>query len=667
MGNIRSVFLTCIAVVTLSLSCFAGFLPNTVNCTLGVTPQSGNPPLPVTASGSCSEFDANGAPVPLTITIDFGDGTAPVTGATAQHTYTRGGATYTVIITGTDAQQRTGNATQPVTVNNVPPVCTLNVTPTSGSAPLTVTANGNCTDPDDNLSITQIDWGDGQVDGDTDRGTHTFTSPGVYTVILTGFDRFEAQGSASVPVTVANAPALFLGAGSGKVIGIQSDGSISQTLDTTLGGTITGMLFDFNGNLFVTNFTAGNVSVFPNSDSSAAVRTSQVFSSSSVTFGSGYDCQPESIAEDGNGNVFVGLAGCKKNVLKFDPSGKQLASYAVTIEDQGADWIDLAADDCTLFYTSEGNKVMRYNVCGNRQLPDFAGGFHKALAIKLLPDGGVIVADNVDIHRTDITGKIIKTYDTDGNDCWVALTLDPSGTSFYATNSCNSQVVQFDLDSGNVLQTIKVNSATNSLFGIVSAGFTNNFLFVGASPQSNTTNNSSATYSISVGFGCSAGQCSSVRPLQTTTAPQTVALYCSNLPIGAKCSFSPAAVAINGSSSTLTITTSNTTIGSLHSQSPIPMPIRPSFLAILGSLSISFGVLAVPRRRAYRKWLGTAFLVCTLLFLIACGTHALQQTLTTGPIGAPQTGTTPPGTYTINVNAGNGQFVNTSTISLTVK
>lgn len=630
--------------LALSVPMFAGFPPGPI-CTLTVTPQSGNAPLDVTANGSCTE-----AGVPnLTTTIDWGDDSSSP-GPTATHNYPSVG-TYTVTISATDPQGLLGSASLDVTVLNAPPVCTLTVSPQSGVVPLTVTANGNCTDPNDGISLTNLDWGDGTIDQDTSSGTHTYNSTGIFTVTLTGFDTFEATGTATADVNVTAAPSVFLGVNNGKIIGIRPDGSIAQTLDTTLGGTITGMAFDSEGILYTTDFTAGNLTKFGADGDLIG------------NFGSGYDCQPESTTIDRDGNVYVGLAGCKKNVLKFDSSGALKASYAVAIEDQGADWIDLSADQCTLFYTSEGSRVLRYNVCGNRQLPDFSSGFHKALAIRLLPDGGVLVADNIDIHRTDATGIITKTYDATGADCLVALSLDPDGQSFWSSDACTSQVYHFDLTTGNVIETIKANSPPNSIFGIAIGGQSSNFQFLDASPPTGTVpSGGSATFTISLGFA--ERKRSDVRA-QLATSSDMLILTCSNLPIGAKCDFSPTSISVSGGTSTLTITTNNTQVTAANFR---PNYFRPNVLALIGSFPFALGLMAFRRRAAHKRPLLLALVIGAILILIACGSNSTSvNTGPAPPVGVPQAGTTPPGTYTINVNAGNGPNLTTNTVTLTVQ
>ena len=528
------------------------------------------------------------------------------------------------------------------------PTCTLAVTPTVGSAPLTVSANGSCTEAGVPNLPTTIDWGDDSSSpGPT--ATHTYFTPGSYIVTIIAVDPAQQTGSANQTVTVNPPPALFLGVNTGKILGINPDGTTATTLDTKLSGTMTGMTFDVEGLLYATAFSAGNLVRFGSDLSPLG------------NFGPALNCQPESVTTDFNGNIYVGLAGCNKTVVKLDAKGTQLSSFTVANEDQGADWIELSADQCTLYYTSEGHRILRYNVCGNRQLSDFSSGLHKALAIKLLSDGGTLVADNIDIHRTDATGIITKTYDQPGEDCWVSVALDSDGVSFWATDSCTSHVYQMDLATGNVLQTIKPNIPPNSVFGLAVSGFSSgSFNFVNANPPTNTIpTGGTATFTVSL----NGGGLAAVRP-QLATSSDKLILNCSNLPVGAKCDFSPTAIAL-GETSTLKISTNNTQVGK------VVLPNRfaqPDMLAMIGSFPFALGLFGFRRRSKHRKALFTSLAIGVLLILIACGgSNTKIQTTPAQPVGVPQAGTTPPGTYTVNISAGNGPSLSTNSVTLTVQ
>jgi hypothetical protein len=70
-------------------------------------------------------------------------------------------------------------------------------------------------------------------------------------------------------------------------------------------------------------------------------------------------------------------------------------------------------------------------------------------AIALLADGGAVVTADSVIRRFNTSGQQVKTYDSSGQDAWFALTLDPDGTSFWASDGDTGEVYRFDLSTGN--------------------------------------------------------------------------------------------------------------------------------------------------------------------------------------------------------------------------
>ena len=165
-----------------------------------------------------------------------------------------------------------------------------------------------------------------------------------------------------------------------------------------------------SGDLYVTGFEANQINRYSTTGASLG------------TFGSGYNSDPESIVFDALGNAYVGQADGTHEVLKFDPAGQLVASYPVQTESRGSDWVELAADQHTLYYTSEGQTVKRYDLATRKQLPDFATGLpgDEAFQLRLLPDGNVLVADNRSLLHLDSAGKIIQTYGYAPNNQWLA-------------------------------------------------------------------------------------------------------------------------------------------------------------------------------------------------------------------------------------------------------
>src|ERR1043166_535967 len=256
---------------------------------------------------------------------------------------------------------------------------------------------------------------------------------------------------------------VFVGIGNSSVEWREWDGTLVKTL--VAGGLVsaetTGMAFDPAGNLYVTLFTGSQVAVFDSAGNFLGA------------FGSGYDQHPESIVFDALSHLYIGQADGTHALLKFDLSGNLLASFSPQTEDRGTDWNDLAEDQCTMFYTSEGKKVKMFDVCTGAQLGDFNTTDlpgTAAYALRILPNGDVLAADTEFIVRLDDAGNVIQQYDHGDNNLWFALNLDPDGKSFWSADQVTREVAKFDIASGAISVTFTGATAGPSVAGITVKG-----------------------------------------------------------------------------------------------------------------------------------------------------------------------------------------------------
>ena len=216
------------------------------------------------------------------------------------------------------------------------------------------------------------------------------------------------------------------------------------------------------------------------------------------SFNSGNRCLlPESITIDKNDNVFVGGVATaeggtvnnevqnedeRDDIRKFDSNGTFITRFNPTVEKRGSDWVELAPDQCTLYYTSEGRHVKQYDVCNDVQMKDFGdaygigrsgedqgsrSGNFPNYALRLLPDGDLLVASESKIVKFNSRGNIIQTYDIPTEEPLFGLNLDPDGKSFWTTSSGSHDVYRVDIESGQILQHF-----TTSLNAPVSGGIT---------------------------------------------------------------------------------------------------------------------------------------------------------------------------------------------------
>ena len=159
-------------------------------------------------------------------------------------------------------------------------------------------------------------------------------------------------------------------------------------------------------------------------------------------------------------------------VAEFSPTGQRLPDIGpLQTEVYGDDWIDLASDQCTLYYTTEGADILRYNKCTNTQMPNFnqaplAGG--PAYEVRILQSGNVLVADSNEIYELDSSGNVIQTYDCSSlpgcQGQLFAVVVAPGGGSFWTGDSASGELWQINLATGQLMQTI--DTGTAYLYGL---------------------------------------------------------------------------------------------------------------------------------------------------------------------------------------------------------
>jgi outer membrane protein assembly factor BamB len=254
---------------------------------------------------------------------------------------------------------------------------------------------------------------------------------------------------------------LFVSLESGPVQWRLPDGTLNRIIVGTQIGTGEGMAFDGPGNLYVTRWCF---------DPCASANTVEVFNTLGLpagVFGSGYDCSPHAVVFDALGTAYVGQAGCTGAILKFAP-GRPPVAYPVAPDFQGSFWIDLGPDRCTMYYTSWGPNVKRYNVCAGIQLPNFnvAPLPGAAQDLRVLPDGGVLVSSGDVIARLNAAGVLTRTYAIPGEpSLWAGLDLVGAGT-FWVGNYESSNVYRFDLATGAVRLSFNAGTAPHTVVGI---------------------------------------------------------------------------------------------------------------------------------------------------------------------------------------------------------
>ena len=271
-------------------------------------------------------------------------------------------------------------------------------------------------------------------------------------------------GTAHATTTLTQSGNVYASVGNSNVnVYDAASGNLINTLNDGTGEAFTaGGAFDSHNNFYVTDDTNGEISEYDSSGNLLPLFASGLSNPLSLTF-------------DNSGNLYVGQQ-TTPYVAEFDPNGIRLPDIGpLNTELFGVDWIDLASDECTLYYTTEGTDIMRYNKCTNTQLPNFNNTSfdpnQSAFELRILPDGSVLVADSNAVLHLDASGNVIQTYPCSAlPNCegqLFAVNLDPDGTSFWTGDAISGEIWRIDIATGDILQTIATHSG--ALFGLTIA------------------------------------------------------------------------------------------------------------------------------------------------------------------------------------------------------
>ncbi|HEY6351188.1 MAG TPA: PKD domain-containing protein, partial [Candidatus Angelobacter sp.] len=121
-----------------------------------------------------------------------------------------------------------------VVIQNQPPVAMLALSPSSGKAPLAVTASSTGSyDPDGNIASTVINFGDGSASVSSTIANHTYSASGNYVVTVTVTDNLGASTNKTANVSVTGSqPFAFTSSDTSATVMAGQTASYNLTLDT---------------------------------------------------------------------------------------------------------------------------------------------------------------------------------------------------------------------------------------------------------------------------------------------------------------------------------------------------------------------------------------------------------------------------------------------------
>jgi uncharacterized repeat protein (TIGR01451 family) len=277
----------------------------------------------------------------------------------------------------------------------------------------------------------------------------------------------------SGPRSAAAAPAwvtgdVFVSVSNGSYQVYSSSGTLQETLSDGRAGTFTtGCAFDpEEANLYTTNFSDDLVELY---SSATHALVSSFATSTSAN---------EDVVFARDGSFYVSHPGPAFGIDHYSAGNTLIAHLAAGVR---TDWMDLAIDQSTMFYTDEGQVVHRWNVATDTALPDFAtlptSGASDGFALRLLApgdgSGGLLVADDSNIYRLNGAGATVQTYNLPGTPQagWFGLNLDPDGTSFWSGSFQQSNFARFNIATGAVeAGPFSTGTPADSVFGICLKG-----------------------------------------------------------------------------------------------------------------------------------------------------------------------------------------------------
>jgi hypothetical protein len=246
-------------------------------------------------------------------------------------------------------------------------------------------------------------------------------------------------------------------------LGVAVDGWATQ-MQNSFGFIATGFCRAPNGNVLSTRFN----------DANGAILMSAAGAVLDADFG-GLVGADESCAFDQQGNAWLGeaapAAAATAPLRHIAADGRLLQTLQLPVGERGTDWIELDANQCTLYYTSEDSDVRRYDVCTQQPMTHFVTGLEApCYALRQLPNHDVMVTCRHRIYRYDASGNLVLEYtkeslgETDTNGLF-AIQLDPDGETFWTGGVNSGRVVRARIDNGTVV--VSFNTGTGGINGLL--------------------------------------------------------------------------------------------------------------------------------------------------------------------------------------------------------
>lgn len=158
---------------------------------------------------------------------------------------------------------------------------------------------------------------------------------------------------------------------------------------------------------------------------------------------------PTAIVAHDPDQIYVALSnnGALNEIYRFENTGRSGLPVLVPAEVTS---LDVAADGCTLLYSTPAPGLARLNWCTKKRLPNFAES-PVVSVVRALPDGTALAVRGSSILRIAEGGSVVRTYAVRGVAAWADLDLTPDGASFWAA-TIQGRLYRIDLATGRLAQ-----------------------------------------------------------------------------------------------------------------------------------------------------------------------------------------------------------------------
>jgi hypothetical protein len=218
----------------------------------------------------------------------------------------------------------------------------------------------------------------------------------------------------------------------GDITWHRGDGSIVTALDPGFED-VSGADFDPAGRLWVVSFLGNKAVALDNSGALLGTIVDEIQAGPNAE-------SPTDISFDATGNAYIGSFG--GGVTKFDPTG---APFGFVADSSGADSVDVAADQCTLFWQAENDEsIYQRDICLDGPVERRILGLGEPRGMRILPDGsfidvepgaGVVLRLSAEPSCDPVLcdDDIVQIYDAPDCDKWARVTLNEDGTTFWSS------------------------------------------------------------------------------------------------------------------------------------------------------------------------------------------------------------------------------------------